>query len=240
MRPLSLRIDYDLTEVELNIDAHFQSLIAWLSTDVAHRNLTNLAIMLAWADALTSVVATYSRSITTLRSTLMANNIFGALSGLASGAAPTALKHLINLPINYIRLREMKKLIDNVNKANEKNLNFDWLKPFMHPRLVKKGEYVFRNKDLANQAFIVVDGDVEIIERGVILKAGEIFGELALFTGSGHRTASAKCITDVRLLYIEYNHLEQLYFQNPEFGLHLIKLIVRRSEATRLALQNGY
>jgi len=224
----------------LNIDAQVQAIIAWLSTDVAQRNLTNLAIMMAWADAFTSVLATYGRSITSLRTTLMANNIFGIISGLASGAVPTALKHTINLPINYIRLREMKKLIDNVNKANDKNLNFDWLKPFMHPKIMKKGEYVFRNADLADQAFIVVDGDVEIVERRVVLKSGEIFGELALFTGSGHRTATAKCITDVRLLYIDYNDLEQLYFQNPEFGLHLIKLIVRRSEATRLALQNGY
>jgi len=219
-----------------NID-HF---IAWLSTDVAQRNLTNLAILMAWADAVTSVVATYSKSITALRTTLMANNIFGIISGFASGAVPTALKHGINLPINYIRLREMRTLIDNVNKANDIDLNFDWLKPFMSPKVMKKGEYVFMNNESARQAFILVDGNVEIVERRVVLKPGEIFGELALFTGSGHRTASAKCITDVRLLYIDYDDLEQLYFQNPEFGLHLIKLIVRRSEATRLALQNGY
>jgi CRP-like cAMP-binding protein len=36
---------------------------------------------------------------------------------------------------------------------------------------------------------MLVDGEVEILERKVILKPGEIFGELALFTGSGKRTA---------------------------------------------------
>ena len=155
-----------------NID-HF---IAWLSTDVAQRNLTNLAILMAWADAVTSVVATYSKSITALRTTLMANNIFGIISGFASGAVPTALKHGINLPINYIRLREMRTLIDNVNKANDIDLNFDWLKPFMSPKVMKKGEYVFMNNESARQAFILVDGNVEIVERRVVLKPGEIFG----------------------------------------------------------------
>jgi CRP-like cAMP-binding protein len=62
------------------------------------------------------------------------------------------------------------------------------------------------------------------------LEPGAVFGEMALFTAAGRRTASAVCVGDVRLLVITYEQFEQLYFQNPEFGLYLVRLIVRRFE----------
>jgi len=218
----------------------FDQLLLWLETDAAQRHITNLSLIMAWGDAITVIIATYSKTIISLRVSLMINNIFGMLSGFSSGTLPTIVKHVINFPINYIRHKQMKKLIDNVNNSNNSDINFDWMKPFMHPASFKKGDYVFHNNEEADRAFIVVDGQVEIVERKVILEPGEIFGELALFTGSNRRTASTFCVTDVNLLYISYVDLEQLYFQNPEFGFHLIKTIVRRSEATRLALLNGY
>jgi len=45
---------------------------------------------------------------------------------------------------------------------------------------------------------------------------------------SGRRTATAVCKTNVKLSLITYEGFEQLYFQNPEFGLYLVRLIVRR------------
>jgi CRP-like cAMP-binding protein len=33
------------------------------------------------------------------------------------------------------------------------------------------------------------------------------------------------------LLAISYEQFEQLYYQNPQFGLYLVRLIVRRFEA---------
>lgn len=222
------------------ISHFYDQVLAWLSADVVQRNITNLALITAWADAITVVIATYSKTIMSIRLTLMINNIFGMLSGITNGTLPTLVKHLINFPLNFIRHREMRRLIENVNKSTEKDIDFEWLRPFMHPRLIKKGSAVFNCDDAADEAYILVNGDVRIVERNVHLKPGEIFGELALFTGAGRRSATAMCDSDVSLLCISYKDLEQLYFQNPEFGFHLIKLIVRRSEATRLALMNGY
>jgi CRP-like cAMP-binding protein len=51
-----------------------------------------------------------------------------------------------------------------------------------------------------------------------------------VFTGVGRRTASAVCASNVRLLVITYEQFEQLYFQNLEFCLYLVRLIVRRFE----------
>lgn len=218
----------------------YDQVLVWLSADFVQRNIANLALIMAWADAITVVIATYSKTIMSIRLTLMINNIFGMLSGITNGTLPTLVKHLINFPLNFIRHKEMRRLIENVNKSSEKDIDFEWLRPFMHPRVVKKGSAVFNYNDAADEAYILVNGDVRIVERNVHLRPGEIFGELALFIGTGRRSATAMCDSDVSLLCISYKDLEQLYFQNPEFGFHLIKLIVRRSEATRLALMNGY
>jgi CRP/FNR family cyclic AMP-dependent transcriptional regulator len=51
-----------------------------------------------------------------------------------------------------------------------------------------------------------------------------------VFTEAGRRTASAVCVSDIRLLVITYEQFEQLYFQNQEFDLYLVRLIVRRFE----------
>jgi CRP-like cAMP-binding protein len=101
-------------------------------------------------------------------------------------------------------------------------------------RDVVPADVPFFEGDIADRAFLVVEGKVKIVEHDVILEPGAIFGEMALFTRTGKRTATALCLTDVRLLTITYEQFEQLYFQNPKFGLYLVRLIVRRFEANHL------
>ncbi|PPD46074.1 MAG: Crp/Fnr family transcriptional regulator [Methylocystis sp.] len=185
---------------------------------------------LAWAEASAVVGAAYFKRMIPLRMTAMVGNILGVTLGLLTGNLPNIAKHAINLPLNFSRLREMRRLIDSVREANSGDLNIEWLKPFMHPESVRASDYIFRKGAAGSEAYVLVEGKVEIAERGVILEPGAIFGEMALFTKSGKRTASAKALTDVRLLTITYEQFEQLYFQNPEFGLYLVRLIVRRFE----------
>ena len=64
-----------------------------------------------------------------------------------------------------------------------------------------------------------------------------LFGEMAMFTVEGHRTASAFCRGDAHLLAITYEQFEQLYFQNPEFGFYLVRLIVSRFQANLAQLE---
>jgi len=182
----------------------------------------------AWAEAFTSTFATFSRRMVPLRKLAILNNILGVTVGTVSGSVPTAMKHFVSLPLNAARLREMKRLITNVRRASETDLNFEWLKPFMHPRVSKAGRKLFSKGDAADEAFFLTDGTVEIPEAAIILTPGALFGEMGFFTMERTRTASAVCLTDVRLLAITYEQLEQLYFQNPEFALYLARLMVRR------------
>jgi CRP/FNR family cyclic AMP-dependent transcriptional regulator len=124
----------------------------------------------------------------------------------------------------------MRRLVASVRGASETDLKIDWLKRFMHPRALKAGDRLFSKGDEASEAFVLVEGRIAIPETSVAFDPGAIFGEMALFTAAGRRTASAVCTSDVKLLVITYEQFEQLYFQNPEFGLYLVRLIVRRFE----------
>lgn len=187
-----------------------------------------LTLFIAWGEAATSVAAAFMSKMIPLRALAVTNNLFGMASAIASGSLPTAVKHSINLPLNATRLRQMRQLIDKVKSANDKDLNVDWLKPFMQTRKLKAGHKLFSVDEEAQDAFVIIEGEIELIEPGLTLRPGELFGEMALFTPEGRRTATAVCKTDVKLSLITYEGFEQLYFQNPEFGLYLIRLIVRR------------
>lgn len=207
------------------------AIMDWAASEAGRTTGAVALTALAWAEASTVVGAAYMKRMIPLRITAMLGNVLGVTLGLVTGNLPTIVKHAINLPLNATRLREMRRLISSVREASESDLNIEWLKPFMHPESVRATDFVFYKGDVAKDAYLLVEGEIEIVEPGVTLKPGALFGEMALFTKSGTRTASARCLTDVRLLAITYEQFEQLYFQNPEFGLYLVRLIVRRFEA---------
>jgi CRP/FNR family cyclic AMP-dependent transcriptional regulator len=187
-----------------------------------------IAALVAWGDALTSIGAAFMSKMIPLRRMAVLNNFFGWSSGLLNGSFPTLVKHTINLPLNIRRWSQMNQLIDKVKTANDKDLNVDWLKPFMDTRRHKAGEILFSLGDNADEAFVLMSGEIRLAERALTIKPGTLFGEMALFTEHGKRTATAICETDVTLSLISYEGFEQLYFQNPEFGLYLVRLIAKR------------
>lgn len=192
------------------------------------QHLYILATVVAWGDALTSIGAAFVSKMIPLRRMAVVNNIFGWTSGLLSGSVSTLVKHTINLPLNVSRWRQMKQLIERVKNANDKDLSVDWLKPFMQKRKFRAGEILFARGDEADEAFVLMSGEIMLAERSVAIQPGTLFGEMALFTEHGRRTATAICQTDGELSSITYEGFEQLYFQNPQFGLYLVRLIARR------------
>ena len=55
-----------------------------------------------------------------------------------------------------------------------------------------------------------------------------MLGEISLFAPRRERTATAICDTDVELLAITADKVMQLYYQNPRFGFHVVRLITAR------------
>ncbi|WP_370464723.1 Crp/Fnr family transcriptional regulator [Methylosinus sp. RM1] len=196
-----------------------------------------LVIAAAWMQTLAAIASAYSKTMIRLRIASTIANFLGVVVGAASGNMAVLARHLILFPLDLTRLREMRKLVASVKRAADGELKVEWLKPFMHPCSVKAGALLFRKGEEADRAYMLIEGEVELSEMGIVLPPGTLFGEMALFTTQGLRTATARARDDCRLLSITYEEFEQLYFQNPQFGLYLVRLIVRRCQTNMQQLE---
>jgi hypothetical protein len=160
---------------------------------------------------------------------ILANALFAAYFFL-KGIYPLFALHAFLLPLNVWRLRQMQQLIEAVRAATQGDFNLDWLRPFMRPLKLPAGVTLHRKGDLAEEAYVIVTGEIELPEPGVTLRAGDFFGEIGLFTDENRRTASAVAASEVELLCVRYGDLLQLTTQNPQFGFYLMRLMVRRMQ----------
>ena len=127
---------------------------------------------------------------------------------------------------------EVTRLTRRVARAQaDADLAGLWLKPYMKPRRFKAGHVLFRKGDQANRLYMLVDGEMELVEIGQRLEPGRIFGEIALFSPSGLRTHTVRCIGACSVLEIHESTVKQLYYQNPAFAFHLIEMIAGRLSA---------
>jgi len=141
---------------------------------------------------------------------------------------PTLILNCILLPLNLYRLHEMRALIRKVERASRTDIDMSWLQPFMARRSIKAGETLFRKGDVAEAMYLVVSGRFTLTEIGMEIPAGAVVGELGFLSPDGRRTQSLACVESGDVLSLSYDRFEELYFQNPEFGLAFLKLTSRR------------
>lgn len=104
----------------------------------------------------------------------------------------------------------------------------DWLLPYMKRRTFKAGTVLFRAGDPANSIYYLNKGSVSAPELGGPgYKAGELFGEIGLFTQSHTRAATVVCDTDCVMHTMTDEALSTLYLQNPAIGIFMIRTVVQ-------------
>lgn len=123
--------------------------------------------------------------------------------------------HVLLLPLNLMRLREMVQLTKRVEQAAAGDLNMSWIKPYTSSRPVKQGELLFAKGDQADRLFFVVSSRYRLAESGIEITAGALLGELGMLSADKARTQSLQCTEDGELLEITYGQFSQFYFQNP-------------------------
>lgn len=187
-----------------------------------------IAQLCGYVAALFTVTAYSMRTMIPLRiSGICANCLFIAY-GYFSPAYPNLVLHLVLLPLNLYRLRQMQQLVFKVKDAAAGDLSMDWIKPFTTARRVRQGEMIFAKGDVADALYYPMSGRYLVVEIGVVIKPGEIVGEMGLVAPESRRTQSFQCVEDGELLMLSYQEVRQLYFQNPRFGFYFLKLITQR------------
>ncbi|CAM2010240.1 cytochrome P450 [Acanthopleuribacter pedis] len=123
----------------------------------------------------------------------------------------------------FLRFLEMQQL-------NTFALNF-------HREFFAPGEYIMRQGDTADAAYVIVDGqaevsvgepDGEIAPRGIgTVGPGDLVGEVALLV-EGDRTANIRAVTAVDTVVLDRERFKREIVKNPEQSMRLLQLLGTR------------
>ncbi|QOZ37216.1 Crp/Fnr family transcriptional regulator [Bradyrhizobium sp. CCBAU 53421] len=163
-----------------------------------------------------------------LRAVAIFSNLAFISYGLGDRIYPVLILHIILLPLNIVLLFQMVRLLRKANRAAATDLSPNWLQPFMRPKHIKAGETIFRKGDDADLLYMVASGEVRFPEIDRSVSAGELFGEIGLFSLERRRTQTALAATDVDLLWISDGALRKLCERNPGLSLYFLRLTATR------------
>ena len=217
-----------LTELGAWVSAGASGFIATMLTSPTH-----IVAALAAIIGIGLVVAgSFTRTMLPLRWLAVGSDAALVIYGSLQPSTITLILAATLLPINVFRAVEVTRLTRRVARAQaDSDLTGLWLKPHMKARRLKAGQTLFNKGDIANRLYLLVDGEMELTDIGKRLESGRIFGEIALFSPSGLRTHTARCVSNCNVLEIHERTVKQLYYQNPSFGFHLIELLAGRLSA---------
>jgi CRP/FNR family transcriptional regulator, cyclic AMP receptor protein len=190
-----------------------------------------LIVIAGWLSAILVFSSFFMKTIVPLRMVAIGSNIafityalLGLKYGVFGRVYPILVLHASLLPLNLVRLRQLKALQRGVREASEDE-TIRSLVPYMHAETHAAGEVLFRKGDPANRLYVIQHGHVRFPEIGKVVSAGQVFGEVGLFAPHNVRTLSATCHDDCRLYTIKRDKVLELYYQDPRFGFFLIRLV---------------
>ena len=186
------------------------------------------------------VLATFCmKTMISLRCAAISSNIAFIVYGFYDGLYPVLVLHAILLPLNAWRAIQMLRLIKRVEAASKGDLSTEWLRPFMKETYLKAGETIFNKGDYADRLYMIIAGDIHLKQIDHILRAGDLFGEIGLFSADHQRTQTARTMTDAHLLWISERELAQICYQNPGIAFYFLRLTTNRLIANASRAMTG-
>ena len=188
-------------------------------------------VIAGWLASSLVFSAFFMKTMVPLRAAAIGSNvgfIAYALLGLEYGVFgrlyPILVLHCCLLPLNVFRLRQLRRLLEAVHGASDEDA-LQALIPYMKAESHKAGDVLFRRGEPAERLYVVQKGTVLFPETGKRASAGAVFGEVGLFAPQGRRSLSAVCEADCRVAAISKEKALELYYQNPRFGMFLMRLV---------------
>ena len=163
-----------------------------------------------------------------LRALALASNFCFIGYGFSAGVLGSILVNAVLVPINAKRLLEIRKLSKDIARATQESPISEWLLPHMKRRSFKQGEVLFRKGEAADKLIYVAEGRLKLTEIGVLIGAGELIGEIGLFSPERKRTQTVMCESDGKLYEMTDEMIFQLYYQHPKLGFFIMRLVAER------------
>jgi serine phosphatase RsbU (regulator of sigma subunit) len=105
---------------------------------------------------------------------------------------------------------------------------FHWPLTAMRQEFFRKGQFLFKLGDKAERMFYLHRGAVRLPEIQKTVHAGEVIGELGMFSPRSERTASAICEEDLEAYSIGRQEVLEFFKRDPSLAIDLIQLTFKR------------
>jgi len=187
-----------------------------------------------WIDALGWIAASFTlaaysmRTMLPLRTVAIGANVFFIAYSSLAHIYPTLVLHTLLLPFNIYRLMEILNMSNRVRDARSGKFEVTWISQLLPAKPYNDGTTLFSKGDAPDNLYYLVAGQVRLVETDITIEAGDIFGEIAFFSDSKERTLTAICEGPCSIVAIDERSFMQLYYQNPAFGMFIVRLISRR------------
>lgn len=199
-----------------------------------------LALLSAAAAGVLVIVSAFVRTMIPLRWLAVGSNVGFIVYGLVHPSVLMVVLHAVLLPVNLWRVRQMVQLTQRVSNSTADPRQMEvWLRPYMRSRDYRAGQRIFKRGAVADRLYFLAAGQIELPEVDRRLDAGQMFGEIAFFAPDRRRSSSARCLTPCTVLSIDEATFKQLVYQNPDFGLEVVRLIASRLSQDVMRLRAG-
>jgi CRP/FNR family cyclic AMP-dependent transcriptional regulator len=172
----------------------------------------------------------YLKTMIPLRLVAIASNVVYIVYSAMSGLIPILLLHALLMPLNIWRLIEVKQLIRKVRASTQSGLTApELIVPYLQQVTRKKGERIFAKGDSADTVYYVFEGTARLTGKNIVVPAGQMLGVMGIFSREHLRTDTAVCLTDVEMGVISKQRILELFYENPDFGAFLIRMVAQRA-----------
>ncbi|MBO6675489.1 MAG: cyclic nucleotide-binding domain-containing protein [Rhizobiales bacterium] len=175
-------------------------------------------------------IATYAmNTMVPLRVLAMVSSVLFIAYAMMLQLWPLLVMEAILLPINGFRLWQILSLRGRLEAMSEDDQpDFSVVRRYGKKRRFQAGTQVFEKGDAVDKFYLLETGRVLIEELETELSEGSIFGEIAFFTVGSRRTASARCLEDVLVYELDKERFMRLQFEDPSFGLAVMRIVTSR------------
>jgi len=109
-------------------------------------------------------------------------------------------------------------------------LELEYLSQRLTKRMLKKGDFIFKNHSHADIFYILVEGEIELQHPAsndtIDIKAGEYFSEIGLISNSFEHSMNAKVVSDQAiLLHIDRKELARLHDPNNKDNFRMMEVL---------------
>lgn len=190
--------------------------------------MSSIGYVFGFIGAALTVASYLMKSMMPLRMVALSANVFLVIYALQGGSWPTVVLYVAMIPINLKKVFEIRKLVRAIAHAKADTPVGEWLLPHMTRRQVKAGTTLWHKGDKATEMLYVESGRLKLLEYDESIGPGSLVGEIGLFAPDNRRTRTIVCESDCTLYGLSAEAMAKLYYQNPQLGFHVMRLIVAR------------